>query len=488
MCRAIESFLAFFLILFLVNYDIFGAEAIAQAFESESQTSLVSSPKGFIRLSFGQLSAIHQTLSVHHSKDWGFLALVQKAMATQKSQPWRCRTCMKTLKGMMPRCAWCGLPWQQCWDPTFSQEDSTRSKSASRPYHDPQGTTPWSNNQSQQEYHDWDQAHGKGQGYGRSLTPRKRSKKHRGKGQGHHSTYAANAQQAPLPAPPPISVKGEGKGHGNMKGQFNSNVMAPPPPPPLAAVAQQPYVAAHTFPQVTPQESVWVQPTGGADATVFAPMATSPSDAEVRLKSLLKELKKAPEESLTPALQEEVKKNAIREEELAAKGLHKAVDKVKKARKAVANANAARVKLMTDWRVFLQQSVVTWQEYTTMFQTQERALQEALDTAIESLTNAKKNFYEQSESLKETDPQEISDEEKEPNETDINMQPETSKRIHEGLASVVTSLQDLSEKAELEEQKAKRQRKTAEPPEDDGGDHSGQALPSMQPFGVPGRM
>lgn len=394
---------------------------------------------------------------------------------------------METLKGLMPRCAWCGLPWQQCWDPTFSQEDSRRSKSASRPYHDPQEATPWSYNQLQQGHADWDPAHGSGQGQGHGRTPRKRSRRQKGKGHGHHPSFAAMTQQAPLPAPPPAHVKGDGKGQGNLKGQFSNNVLAPPPPPPLVAAAHQNFAATHTFPQMPSQDSAWIPQGGTADAAALAPSAVPPSEAEVRLKSLLKELKKAPEDSLTPALQEEVKKNTAREEEIAAKGLHKAVDKVKKARKAVAAANAARVKLMTDWRVFLQQSVVTWQEYTSMFQTQERALQEALDTAIESLTNAKRNFYEQSESLKEADAQEISDEEKEPNETDISMQPETSKRLYEGLASVVSSLQELSEKAEMEEQKAKRQRKAADPPEEDGGDQSGPVLPSMQPFGGPGR-
>ena len=166
---------------------------------------------------------------------------------------------MKTLKGLMPRCAWCGLPWQQCWDPTFTQEDSKRSMSASRPYHDPPDTTPWSYNQLQQGHADWDSVHGSGQGQGHGRTPRKRSRRQKGKGHGHHPSYAATAQQAPLPAPPPAHIKGDGKGQGNLKGQFGSNVLAPPPPPPLVAATHQSFAATHTFPQMTSPDSAWIQ-------------------------------------------------------------------------------------------------------------------------------------------------------------------------------------------------------------------------------------
>ena len=85
-----------------------------------------------------------------------------------------------------------------------------------------------------------------------------------------------------------------------------------------------------------------------------------------RLRSLLKELKKAPEESLTPSLQEEVKKNTIREDDLNAKGLHREVNDVKDARRAVSSATSSRAKLMADWKACVQQSVITWHEYTNM--------------------------------------------------------------------------------------------------------------------------
>lgn len=261
-------------------------------------------------------------------------------------------------------------------------------------------------------------------------------------------------------------------------------MLAPPPPPPAFLAPGHPGSATQYIQSVTPQETVTTDGNG------LAPVIAAPTDAEVRLKSLMRELRKAPEEKLTPAIQEEMKKNTIREENMDAKGLHRAVNDVKKARRAVSAAVSARAKLMTDGKTFLQQSVVTWKEYTLMFQTQEKTLHDNLVAAQEGLVQAKKNFEEQSEALRESGIQDISDEEKDAANADDLMEYETTKRIHEGLSTVVSSLQELSERAEVEEQQAKRQRRAAEAPEEEeaGEPHSASALPSMQPFGRPGSL
>jgi len=463
MCRANAIFVLSILILTKVNYDLSVTKAVSPATSCKSEVEVVPSQKR-VPQAFSPSTCCYSSGSFCTSQSGlGFPCCNSERNDDTESF---------------------AVEVSHMFENT-QRSDATMRLVWSRTYHDPQEATPWSHQPSQQGQAEWGYTQGQAQGHGHGRSPRRRSKR-QNRGKGQHQTYAAPVQQAPIPAPVPPASKGDGKGQTIGKGQFANNVLVPPPPPPLIAAAPLMIAPSTSFQQASPQESVWASQTGSHDGTAFAPVAAPPSDAEVRLKSLLKELKRAPEESLTPALQEEVKKNTAREEEIAAKGLHKAVDKVKKARKAVSTANAARVKLMTDWRVFLQQSVVTWQEYTTMFQTQERALQETLNTAIESLATAKRNFCEQSESMKEADAQEISDEERDQNEPDINMQSENSKRLHEVLASVVTSLQDLSEKAEQEEQKAKRQRKATEPTEEDGGDQLSSALPSMQPFGVPG--
>ena len=101
---------------------------------------------------------------------------------------------------------------------------------------------------------------------------------------------------------------------------------------------------------------------------------------------------------------------------------------------------------------------------------------ENLSSAQDALAAAKRNFAEQSKSLQEAGIQEISDEEKE-NPMDVTTQTETTKGIYEGLSLVVSNLQDLSEKAEIEEQQAIRQRKDADILEEDDGNAT---LPSSR--------
>ena len=101
---------------------------------------------------------------------------------------------------------------------------------------------------------------------------------------------------------------------------------------------------------------------------------------------------------------------------------------------------------------------------------------ENLSSAPDALAAAKRNFAEQSKSLQEAGIQEISDEEKE-NPMDVTTQTETTKGIYEGLSLVVSNLQDLSEKAEIEEQQAIRQRKDADILEEDDGNAT---LPSSR--------
>ena len=394
-------------------------------------------------------------------------------MATHKAPPWRCRLCMKTLKGHMPRCGWCGEAWQNCYDAAFVPGD--RAPSTPRKYQEQPAATPWATQQTSDAYAHW----GQEQGPVRYQSPRPKARRRQGRGRGRAQQGMPTAH-VPPPVPPPVPHKGAGKGT-VANAAASNQLLAPPPPPPafLAPLERGP-------------ASQFVQPAAATenttlDSTGFAPNAAAPTEAEIRLKSLMRELRKAPEEKLTPAIQEEMKKNTQREQDMDAKGLHRAVNDVKKARRAVSTAVSARAKLMTDWKTFLQQSVETWREYTLMFQTQEKTLQDNLIAAQEGLAQAKRSFEEHSEALRESGVQDISDEDKETANAEDMMEYETTKRIHEGLSTMVNSLQELTEKAEIEEQQAKRQRRAVEIPDEDAGDGTSlPSQPSMQPFGKPG--
>ena len=309
-------------------------------------------------------------------------------MATHKAPPWRCRLCMKTLKGHMPRCGWCGEAWQNCYDPAFVPGD--RAPSTPRKYQEQPAATPWTAQQQTDSYTQW----GQEQGPVRYQSPRPKTRRRPGRGRGR-AQQGAYTQHVPPPVPPPVPQKGAGKGV-HASAPAHSQLLAPPPPPPAFLTPSHQAPASQIAPTAVATD------TAAPDNTGFAPAVAAPSEAEIRLKSLMRELRKAPEEKLTPAIQEEMKKNTQREQDMDAKGLHRAVNDVKKARRAVSSAVSARAKLMTDWKTFLQQSVVTWKEYTLMFQTQEKTLQDNLVAAQEGLAQAKKSFEELSEALRES--------------------------------------------------------------------------------------
>ena len=380
---------------------------------------------------------------------------------------------MKTLKGHMPRCGWCGEAWQNCYDAAFVPGD--RAPSTPRTYQEQPAATPWTAQQQPDSYAQWSQE----QGPVRYQSPRPKNRRRPGRGRGR-AQQGAYTQHVPPPVPPPVPQKGAGKG-AHASAPAHSQLLAPPPPPPAFLTP------SHQAPASQLAQTVAVPETAASDNAGFAPAAAAPTEAEVRLKSLMRELRKAPEEKLTPAIQEEMKKNMQREQDMDAKGLHRALNDVKKARRAVSSAMSARAKLITDWKTFLQQSVETWKEYTLMFQTQEKTLQDNLVAAQEGLAQAKKSFEEQSDALRESGIQDISDEDKENVNTEEVMEYETTKRIHEGLSTVVSSLQELTDRAEIEEQQAKRQRRAVEAPDEDAGDATSlSSLPSMQPFGKAG--
>eukprot|EP00435_Cladocopium_sp_Y103_P039130 s1432_g10.t1 len=334
-------------------------------------------------------------------------------MASAKAPEWRCRTCMKLLKGQMPRCAWCGEVWQNCYDSSYApQSDMKRQKSASRPYQEQSSAAPWTD-QQQQFSANWET--------GRTKSPRHKSRKQRGHGKGHQSEVYAPVQQPPVPHPAAlVSPKGVGKQASGCAGPYPAALVPPPPPPLLMQSA----------PAITP---VPVQ----TQAPTYAPMPAPPSEAEIRLKALLSALRKAPEDSLTPEVQAEMSKHAIKETKKTSKSVHSAVSDVERARKAIAEVESSRAKLMEDWKLFLQQSVVTWQEYTSMFQAQEYGLQERLIAAKQDLALARRDFKKKSQRLTEDEVQDISDEENPPAEEEMQdaaHQSEASKRLHEGKA------------------------------------------------------
>lgn len=228
------------------------------------------------------------------------------------------------------------------------------------------------------------------------------------------------------------------------------------------------------------------------NATAAPSPTPASSPAEVHLQNILGALRQS-EETWTPEVQLAVQQMDRSNLQLNLGQVHASVDEIGRAKTEVVEAEAARLRLVTSWRTFLQYSVSRWKEYAGLFQTQESAIQEQIASAKHKLTRAQRRFGKTSEVVRDGTVH-ISDEEDEEPEhklvKDEDMQSEATQKIAAGLTQVVNSLQELSDQAEAEERKAKRSRTSGEDLAGDAPQPSSAPTlpPSMQPFGAPGAM
>lgn len=207
--------------------------------------------------------------------------------------------------------------------------------------------------------------------------------------------------------------------------------------------------------------------------------AKTDMQAQKKLNKLLSAMKKE-EDTLSPQLQsmahemqKKDERNSTQETILAAKELGEA-------KEALLEAENARAQLLSNWKLFLQQSVVKWQEFTSQFQASEVAHQAAIQQARLQVRRSQRRFDHASRSIttdEDISTHVISDEETDDMETkeeDVH-NAEGANKIHEGMSSIVTSLKVLSESADQLEQRVKRPRKN---PEDE--------MATAEHFGQPG--
>jgi hypothetical protein len=228
------------------------------------------------------------------------------------------------------------------------------------------------------------------------------------------------------------------------------------------------------------------------NAAPTAAMSSTPSAAELHLQNILGALRHS-EETWTPEVQQAVQKVDQTNLQLNLGQVHASVHEIGRAKTEVAEAEAARLRLITSWRTFLQYSVSRWKEYASLFQSQETAIQNQITAANAQLVQAQRQFGRTSEVVRDGSIQ-ISDEEDGTDNSELKqvkdeeMKSEAARKIAAGLSQVVDSLQQLSDQAEAEERKAKRLRSSGDtPPGEAPAPSSTPAqLPSMQPFGTPG--
>jgi len=278
--------------------------------------------------------------------------------------------------------------------------------------------------------------------------------------------YSQPMMQPPLP--PPATDKGAGKG-------------AMPSPPMMPPNAMANAVPTMPWGNMGPMMQMQTAPTSSTLVSEPATSYRQDGPAQQKLNRLLREMKKE-EDNLPPHLQSIAHEMQKQDEKNSIKTLSQAVKALGEAKQDLLEAENARAQLLSQWKLFLQQSVVKWREFSASFHASESAHQQGVLAAKQAVKQAQKTF--DMASKKEQSGKEgavtISDDDGDNDVGDDVMEDphnESVQRIHQGMDSIVTSLEELSTSADQLEQRVKRPRVA---PSD--GDVSSPA----QPFGVPG--
>lgn len=210
------------------------------------------------------------------------------------------------------------------------------------------------------------------------------------------------------------------------------------------------------------------------------------TSAQQKLNKIMKAAKK--EEHLSPEFQTLVQTEKKKDDKESTNNLLAAVRAHGKAKEALMEVEGSRMQLWSQWRTFLQQSVIKWKEYTGQFQASEAAFHTRMQEATANLRKAQRRVDIAKKRADATagdeEVQYVTDDEMEESEacedSDIPRD-ENAQKIQEGLDQVVSSLTVLSESADKLEPKTKRPRTREE--ENPGGAKASQA---MQPFGKAG--
>ena len=328
------------------------------------------------------------------------------------------------MKGAFPRCWKCGSEWSHCHDSSFVPPEFKQA------YDQQNGQQP-----------PWNGASWQSQGSG-SRSPRTRGKKHnhRGRHQGgdhqhQDKGYGKGQSQVPMPPmmpmmlqypphmmpaplqPPVVQMPGSSPMMDKGTGKGMAHSMVPPPPPmPSTGTMSQPPGAPTTW---TASMSTMPFPTAPPAPAVPAPQEAPSKEgqAQKNLNRLLKELKKE-EDTLSPALQSMAHEMKKQDEKSNMKGLHLAVRALGDAKDALLEAENARVQLLSQWKHFLQQSVVKWKEFTMNFQASDSAHHASVQAARLAVRKAQRTFdlASKREHVGKNEPWPISDEEEEATE------------------------------------------------------------------------
>ena len=302
-------------------------------------------------------------------------------MAKTGQNGWYCATCRKMRSPQAFFCDICGQSWEVCMGQPGAhrtQQSSTYGQTAGWQGQHPQSRTkspraknrPRSRKKRPDQY--WSmpdqQPHGRAD-------------------QGSNSWTSSGQWMNPAQQP---DIKGLGKGFQHLPMQMAS---PPPPPPPLLMATQ----AQHGVPWM-PQAAQGVPPMPFMPPPLDSqPMMIPPqppgmppmvlpkqeNSAQQKLLRIVKASKK--EDHLSPEFQELIHAEMKKDDKESTNDLLAAVKEHGRAKESLLEVESARRQLWSSWRVFLQQSVIKWREYTAQFQASEMAFQTQMQDATANL-------------------------------------------------------------------------------------------------------
>ena len=263
--------------------------------------------------------------------------------------------------------------------------------------------------------------------------------------------------QTPVPM---MMDKGFGKGM-----NYPAQVPMPPLPPPSAPLpGTMAPVAPPTWVPNMQMMPIPIPPAMPASSTEDLEQKAE-ATAQKKLNKLLAAMKKE-EDALSPQLQNMAHTMQKKDDRDHTKNAVTAVKALGDAKEALLEAESARAQLVSQWKTFLQQSMVKWQEFTAQFQASETAHQARIQAAKLEVSRAQRRFDQASKTVKSGEDAQVISDEEDSDVMDVKdeelIPDESATKIHEGMFSIVKSLEALSESADQLEQRVKRPRRSVE--------------------------
>ena len=317
--------------------------------------------RGYRRLSIPRLRTIGRILNQHHSRDVKFLSHIGavRAIMEYKPDPWRCRFCMRMVKGTVSQCGGCHRYWAHCNDSSYVHQPHRRAQEAG--YASGWTSAPW-----QGEDYGWEAW--------RPKSPRKRTQSPRQR-QNRSQSRARQQQQ------PAEETKGKGKG---------KEPMAPLPPStqwlaPPALPSNVDSSASESIPSQTATALPSMQPF---------PKPKNDKD-EMELTSLRKMYKDLKGKSNLP---EDVKavlisaEATLRKED--AKSHKQLVDLLKAARKKLADLDEQWEAYRVQWAAYIDKASQMWLSHVESFEHGEGKFAEKRQEALQHLQQTRARLHE----------------------------------------------------------------------------------------------